>query len=474
MTSGERTICYVDMVGGAAGDMLVAAFLDAGVDRAELERALRTVVPDGWTLAPKRVVKRGIAATYAGLIVPGEDGDDLHHHYPKTPPHSHGDHDHRHAHGDHDHSHGDHDHAHGDHDHAHDDHGHGEGHPHGHGDRGHSHADDHEHGGTRHLADVLAIVERSGLTTRQRERASAIYRRLAEAEARVHGTTADAIHFHEIGQLDAILDVAASCVALDLLGIDELRCSPFPIGNGSIRMQHGLYPNPPPATAELMRGWPTRTVDVDGELVTTTAAAVLTTLATPGPRPHLVIDRIGYGAGRSDFSVPNVTRVLIGTAAPSERTATGGAPEGDDVVVIEANIDDMSPQHFELALERLFAAGARDAWLTPIQMKKGRPALTLSALAAPADERAVARTMLAETTTIGVRVRTERRYVLPRALALVDTPYGPVRVKRTDLGERTRVQPEYDDLVRIARERELPLAEVARVVQTCAEETVPT
>ncbi len=448
--AGEGTICYVDMVGGAAGDMLVAAFLDAGVDRDALERALRTVVADGWTLAPRRVVKRGIAATYAGLVVPGEDGDDQHHHYPKTAPHRHADEgsvDHRHADG-----------------HAH---------------AGHSHEHDHEAVGTRHLADVLAIVERSGLTARQRERASAIYRRLAEAEARVHGTTADAIHFHEIGQLDAILDVAASCVALDLLGIDELRCSPFPIGNGSIRMQHGLYPNPPPATTELMRGWPTRSIDVDGELVTTTAAAILTTLATPGPRPDLVIERIGYGAGRSDFTVPNVTRVMIGTAAASTRTVADDASESgatarDEVVVIEANVDDMSPQHYELALERLFAAGARDVWLTPVQMKKGRPAITVSALAAPADERAVAYTMLAETSTIGVRVRSERRYVLPRTIELVDTPYGPVRVKRAELGGRTRVQPEYDDLVRIARERTLALSEVTRVVQTCAEETVPT
>ena len=471
--AGERTVCYVDMVGGAAGDMLVAAFLDAGADRAALERALRTVVPDGWHFEPRRVVKRGIAATYAGLIVPGEDGDDQHHHHPKAAPHTHGEHG---------------AHSPADHAHSHDEPG---AHAHGHDARGHD-AHDHEGGGTRHLADVLAIVERSGLTARQRERASAIYRRLAEAEARVHGTTADAIHFHEIGQLDAILDVAASCVALDLLGIDELRCSPFPVGNGSIRMQHGLYPNPPPATAELLRGWPTRTVDVDGELVTTTAAAILTTLAVPGPRPDLVVERIGYGAGRSDFSIPNVTRVMIGTVARSERananglpstghvSATGGtpdadgAPDGDEVVVIEANIDDMSPQHYELALERLFAAGARDVWLTPIQMKKGRPAITLSALAAPADERAVARTVLAETTTIGVRVRGERRYVLPRALGLVDTPYGPVRVKRSELGGRPRVQPEYDDLVRIARERNLPLSEVARVVQTCAEETVPT
>lgn len=404
-------IAFVEMIGGAAGDMLLAAFLDAGVDRAALEGALRTVVADGWTLAPQRVVKRGIAATYAGLVVPGEDGDAAHHH------HHHGD----------------------------------------------EHAHDHAHGTLRTLADVVAIVERSGLTERQRERATAVYRRLAEAEAHVHGTGVDTIYFHEIGQIDAILDVAATCVALDLLEIDELRCSPFPIGNGSIRMQHGLYPNPPPATAELLRGWPTRAVDVDGELVTTTAAAILTTLATPGGRVDMTAEHIGYGAGTSDFTVPNVTRLTIGIAA-----AHGDQP-GDEVVVLEANIDDMSPQHYELAMERLFAAGARDVWLTPIVMKKGRPAITLSALALPRNEAAVARAMLTETTTIGLRVRTERRHVLPRAEATVATPYGDVRVKRTGRNGTTRGRAEYDDLLRIARERGLPLPEVARVVDACIE-----
>jgi uncharacterized protein (TIGR00299 family) protein len=399
-------IAYVEMIGGAAGDMLLAAFLDAGLDRDAVASALRTVVADGWSLEPQRVAKRGIAATYAGLIVPGEDGDE---------------------------------------DHVHP----------------HEHDDAHEHG-TRTLADVLAIVDRSGLTARQRERASAVYRRLAEAEALVHGTGVETIHFHEIGQVDAILDVAAFCVALDLLEIDELRCSPFPIGHGSIRMEHGLYPNPPPATAELLRGWPTRAVDVSGELVTTTAAAILTTLARPGGRPDLVAERIGYGAGRSDFAIPNVTRITIGTLA--ELTTANGADGRDDVVVLEANIDDMSPQHYELAMERLFAAGARDVWLTPVVMKKGRPAITLSALAAPADEDAVARTMLAETTTIGVRVRTERRYVLPRTFTTVATPYGPVRVKRAGTNGTARSRAEYDDLLRIARERSLPLPEVARVV----------
>jgi uncharacterized protein (TIGR00299 family) protein len=409
-------ICYVDMIGGAAGDMLVAAFLDAGLDRDALERALRTVVADGWSLAPQRVVKRGIAATYAGLVVPGEDGDEEHHHHHESEP---------------------------DDDHAHD--------------------HDHDRGATRTLADVLAIVERSGLTPRQRERAAAVYRALAGAEAQTHGTTSDAIRFHEIGQIDAILDVAATCVALDLLEIDELRCSAFPIGHGAVHIDHGLYPNPPPATAQLLIGWATRAVDVDGELVTPTAAAILTTLAHPG-RPDLVLERIGYGAGRSDFSIPNVTRVMIGSAVEDEHAKGDRAPDGDDVVVIETNIDDMSPQHYELALERLFAAGARDVWLTPIVMKKGRPAITLSAIAEPADEDAVAHVMLTQTTTIGVRVRTERRHVLERASSTVTTPYGAVRVKRSGVNGSTWARAEYDDLLRIARERDLPLPEVARVV----------
>jgi uncharacterized protein (DUF111 family) len=212
----------------------------------------------------------------------------------------------------------------------------------------------------------------------------------------------------------------------------------------------------------MLLGWPTRAVDVAGELVTPTAAAILTTLARPG-RPDLVLERIGYGAGRSDFAIPNVTRVLIGTLVAVPRSADG-ATGRDDVVVIETNLDDMSPQHFELALERVFAAGARDAWLTPIVMKKGRPAITLSAIAAPADEAAVARAMLSQTTAIGVRVRDERRHVLPRATSTVSTPYGPVRVKRAGLNGTARARAEYEDVLRIARERELPLPEVARVI----------
>jgi uncharacterized protein (TIGR00299 family) protein len=313
----------------------------------------------------------------------------------------------------------------------------------------------------RTLRDVLAILDASGLSARARERAAAVYTRLAQAEAHVHGSDVDTIAFHEVGQLDAILDVAATCVALDELGIDELRASAFPLGHGTIAMAHGTYPNPPPATAQLLLGWPTRSVDIARELVTTTAAAILTTLATPGPRPEMTTEAIGYGAGSNDFPFPNLTRISIGTATPALAASGDTTP---DVVVLEANIDDMSPQHYELAVERVFAAGAHDVWLTPIIMKKGRPAIVLSALADPADERAVARAMLTQTTTIGVRVRTERRHVLPRSIVTIETPLGSVRVKRSGTNGTLRVRPEYDDLARIARERSLPLAEVVRIV----------
>ena len=249
-------VAYVDMIGGAAGDMLMGAWVDAGVDVRELERALRSVVADGWELVIERVDRAGISATHLDLVIPGED-----------------------------------DHAHG---------------PDG------MHRHDAHHG--RRLRDILAIVERSGLSPRQIERASAIYRRLADAEARVHGQTAAEMIFHERGQIDAILDVAGTCIALDLLGIDEIRASAFPIGHG---LGHDMYPNPGPASLHLMRGFPVRALDIEAELVTVTGAAILTTLAQPGPALEMTLERIGYGAGRKKFEIPNVVRVMIGERTPA-------------------------------------------------------------------------------------------------------------------------------------------------------------
>jgi uncharacterized protein (TIGR00299 family) protein len=392
---------YFEMIGGASGNMLLGALIDAGADRERVEAALRTIPVEGWSSESHRVDKRGIAATYYDFVVPGED-----HHA------------HEHATG---------------------------------------------HGTARHLGEVLDIIARSGLARAQIERASAIYRRLADAEAKVHGTTSDRIHFHEVGATDAILDVAGACVALDLLGVESVWCSAFPIGRGSIDMQHGRYPNPPPATAELLRGAPTYDADVAGEMVTTTGAAILAHLVErPGVRPAMTASAIGYGAGRSDFAIPNVLRATIGTLdVATSRFASGT----DTIAVIEANIDDMSPQRFELALERALAAGAFDVWLAPVTMKKSRPAILFGAIAPLEREAAVAHAMLAETTTLGVRVRHERRYTLERSTHTVATPLGDVRVKTATFDGQPRRTLEYDDLVRIARERQRPLAEIVAAVE---------
>jgi uncharacterized protein (TIGR00299 family) protein len=396
-------VAYVEMIGGASGNMLIGALLDAGGDRAALETALRTIPVEGWSIEQRRVDKRGIAATFFDFKIPGED-------------HDHGAHDRADA---------------------------------------HAHAHAHEPRAQRKLSDVLETIQRSGLAQRQKSRAAAIYTRLGEAEARVHGISLAEIHFHEVGQVDAILDVAGVCILLDQLEIEEVACSAFPIGSGTILMQHGLYPNPPPATAELLRGAPTFAAPVEGEMVTTTGAAILTALvASPGERPPMRAARIGYGAGRSDFPLPNVLRVSIGTRLEAPAAS-------DEVVVLEANIDDMSPQHFELAIERVLAAGAYDVWLAPVTMKKSRPAILFGAIAPSELEAAVARAMLLETSTLGVRARRERRHVLERRIESLATEFGPVRVKIADAAGSVRRTLEYDDVVRIARERQLPIAEVA-------------
>ncbi len=318
----------------------------------------------------------------------------------------------------------------------------------------------------RHLSDVLSLVDASGLTPHQKLQARRIYERLAHAEARVHGTAVEAIHFHEVGAVDAILDIAGACIAFDLLGIEAVYCSALPVGRGEITMMHGRYPNPPPATADLLRGAPTYDTGFEGETVTTTAAAILSTsVARFGMRPPMIVDAIGYGAGTADFPVPNVLRVSIGTLAEAEPVVSAFDHEYDEVVVCEATIDDMSPQHFELAVERVLAAGAYDIWLTPVTMKKLRPAVLFGAVAPLEAEAAVAGAMLAQTSTLGVRVRHDRRYTLPRTIETIETPLGSVRVKSARVDGQARRTLEYDDLVRIARSHARPISEISAQLQ---------
>jgi uncharacterized protein (TIGR00299 family) protein len=306
----------------------------------------------------------------------------------------------------------------------------------------------------RHLPDILAIVAGGALPEKVRQQARAVFERLAAAEATVHGIGRDEVHFHEVGAVDAIVDIVGVVYGVHLLGIDTLYVSPLPVGTGPIQCEHGVMPNPAPATAELLRGAPLRFTEIPGELVTPTAAALLATLGRFAAPPPGAIRAIGWGAGSRDpIEVANVVRTLV--------LDPGDGPEHDQVIELEANIDDMSPQIYEHVIDRLLEAGALDVTLTPLVMKKSRPAVRLGVICRPGDEESLAALVLAETTTLGVRMQTLRRRLLPRETREVETSLGRIRVKIA----AGRPRPEHDDCRRLAREHGLPLVEVMRRIE---------
>lgn len=309
----------------------------------------------------------------------------------------------------------------------------------------------------RHLSHIEKLISESGLPLRVKERALAIFRRLAEAEGKLHAKPPGEVHFHEVGAVDAILDIAGACLGVELLGIDELYCSPLNVGAGRVDAAHGSLPVPAPATVELLKGLPVFSSGIDGELVTPTGAAIVATLAAHfGPMPHITIEQIGYGAGSRDFpGHPNLARVLVGEEAASESGAD------DTVSVIQANVDDMSPQLFGFMMDRALAAGALDVTCSAIQMKKNRPGLEITVIARPETAEALAGILFEQTTTLGVRIHEARRRVLDREFVSVETRYGKVRVKVAKIrGQIVNAAPEYDDCRRIAEEKSIPLKEV--------------
>jgi len=322
-----------------------------------------------------------------------------------------------------------------------------------------------EKGAERHLGDVLEIIEQSDLPDDVKESCKAIFTRLAEAEARVHGAGVDDIHFHEVGALDAIVDVVGSVAGLRLLGVERIYASPVHVGHGTVECAHGLLPVPAPATLELLRGVPIYGRDVEAELVTPTGAAILTTLAQGfGAAPPMRVERVGYGAGSRDLPLPNLLRVSIGSTAEGIEEY-----EEDIVTLIETNIDDMNPQLYEHVMGRLFAVGALDVFLTPIQMKRGRPGIQFSVLVREEHVAAVLDILFTETTTIGVRTCQMRRWKLARERVVVETRYGPVRVKIARRGRAVlNIAPEYRDCQRIASDRGVPLKEVYQAALNAA------
>ena len=312
------------------------------------------------------------------------------------------------------------------------------------------------------LGDMLGPIERSTLPDAVKRRSEAVLRRLAEAESRVHRVPVDAVHFHEVGELDTLVDVVGAVAGLDTLGVEQVHVSPLPLGGGTVDTAHGRLPVPAPATAELLRGFPVYDNGIAAELVTPTGAAILTTLGTPGRLPPMTLERIGWGAGSKELPIPNLLRVLVGQ--PTE--ASPADADVETLVAVETTIDDMSPQLYEPLVERLLAAGALDVYLAPVVMKRSRPGTVLTALAPPDLAERLAETLFRETTTIGVRWSEVKRRRLPREMVRLSTTMGPVTFKVSRLGGRVvTVTPEFEEVRRIADAQGRPVREVLDAVR---------
>lgn len=299
----------------------------------------------------------------------------------------------------------------------------------------------------RHLSSIRRGIEETGLSDRVKKTAVEVFVKLAEAEAAIHEIPVEKVHFHEIGAIDSIVDIVGVAVGIEALGVERCVCSPIRVGHGTVRIQHGEYPVPAPATLRLLKGVPTFAGDLAGEFTTPTGAALVISLCDEFcHQPLMRVEAAGYGAGSRLYeSFPNMLRLALGDSGAQDFARV------ENVILLEANIDDMNPQHYDYLLDRLYASGALDVWVTPISMKKNRPATLVSVLASESERARLARELLAHSTTLGVRFQPWQRYVLERDAVRVETSYGPVRVKRGWLdGEVSHFWPEYEDCRRLA------------------------
>jgi pyridinium-3,5-bisthiocarboxylic acid mononucleotide nickel chelatase len=328
----------------------------------------------------------------------------------------------------------------------------------------------------RHLSDILKIINGSGLSDGVKALAARIFSRLAEAEAHVHNMPVERVHFHEVGALDAIIDVVGACVCFELLGIERFISSGLHVGSGMVKMAHGLFPIPPPAVAELLKGAPVYSSDIKGELVTPTGAAIISTVCGEyGPLPRMRIEATGYGAGTREYEdFPNVLRVMIGedeALASLEKADEDDANKAADerLLMIETNVDDMSPQFFGYLMDQAFERGALDCFYTPVQMKKNRPGVLINILCRQSEREALSDLLFKETTTLGVRCYEVERRALARASVQVETPYGIIEVKVARLdGGMLKAMPEYEQCRAAARAAGVTLREVWEAASAAA------
>jgi len=330
----------------------------------------------------------------------------------------------------------------------------------------------HEHA-HRHLHHIEKIIGDSRLPETVKQRAIKIFTLLAEAEAKVHGVEIEKIHFHEVGAMDAIVDVVGACIGFELLEIERFACSKIHVGSGFVKMAHGKYPVPPPAVAELLKGAPIYSTEIEGELITPTGAAIIAAVCESyGQIPEMKIERTAYGAGTRDYeNFPNVLRLMLGTSENCERRAESldamndGQTATDNLCLIETNIDDLSPQILGYVMERAFETGALDCWFTPIQMKKNRPATMISILCPKANKQALTELLYTETSTLGIRLSEIERECLPREIVEVETEFGKVDVKIARFKNKiVNAKPEYEQIREIALQSKKSLRAIEREV----------
>lgn len=378
-------IAYFDTVGGISGDMILGAFVSAGVGFDELRREIKKLPLAGVELECSHKVQNGITSVKIDVSSPEE-----HHH--------------------------------------------------------------------RGMREISRIIGESSLSDKVKNDAMNIFKTLGEAEAKVHRTEIDKIHFHEVGAVDSIVDIVGAAICVGLAGIEKIYSSPVKMGSGGlIKSEHGLLPNPAPATVEILRGYPVELTDIPHELSTPTGAAIIRTLSSGTIRSEkFTPEAVGYGSGSKQIgAVPNLLRLILGDMDESPR---------DEVLLIEANIDDMNPEIFPYVMESLLGAGALDVYLTPVIMKKGRPGNILSALCREADLERLKTIIFMETTTLGVRIRECRRQMVAREIGQIQTRFGMMKVKIAIIGGIQRILPEFEECRRVAQERNLPLIDIYREI----------
>lgn len=420
---------YLECAMGAAGDMLMSALLELIPEPEDFVREMNALGLPGVKVARQSAVRAGITGTHMAVTVNGEEE------------HSH-DHEHEHE---HEHHH-DHEHEHEHHDHEH------------HHEHEHGHHHEHHHGAHHHsaLSDIRGLIEGLPVSDKVKADAQAVYALIAEAEGHAHGMPMEQIHFHEVGTLDAVADVVGVCLLMERIGAEKIVCSPVHVGSGQVKCAHGVLPVPAPATAYILRDAPIYGGQIRGELCTPTGAALIKHFASNfGPMPVMRVEKTGYGMGTKEFESANCVRAFLGETEGS----------ADQAAVLECNLDDMTGEALGFAMDQLLAAGAKDVFIAPIQMKKNRPGHLLSVICDPDQADRFAALMLKYTTSFGVRKRLCERYTLSRGVRTAQSDFGPVRVKEGQGCGVQKSKPEYEDLKRAALENGVTLDEVSRTVR---------